>query len=227
MRRTMIVVAGGSGSRMGSEIPKQFLLLGGLPLLMHTLANLHGMDSSMRIILALPSEHIPLWEGLCTQHGFTVPHVTVAGGHTRFRSVENALRAAMDSDLIGVHDGVRPFVSREVVENCFSEAGSNGAAVPVVPIVQSLRMVDGELNEAADRNAFRAVQTPQCFRAGILKEAFAYAPHDQFTDDAAVVEANGHRIALVKGNVENIKVTSPLDMRLAELILADSLPPSE
>jgi len=215
----MIVVAGGNGSRMGAEVPKQFLPLRGVPLLMHTLARLHGMDSSMQIILALPKEHIPLWENLVAEHKFTVPHMTVAGGNTRFRSVENALEAANDSDLIGVHDGVRPFVSKEVVENCFKAAEMHGAAVPVVPIVQSLRRWDGEMSEAVDRNAFRAVQTPQCFRTDILKNAFVNATHDLFTDDAAVVEANGHRIALVDGNMENIKVTTPLDMRLAELLI--------
>jgi len=219
MKRTMIVVAGGSGSRMGAEIPKQFLPLCGIPLLMHTLSNLHGMDSSMQTILALPSDHIPSWKKLCAKHRFTVPHVTVAGGNTRFQSVKNALDAVTDSELIGVHDGVRPFVSKEVVENCFGAANMHGAAVPVIPIVQSLRRVEGETSEAVDRSVFRSVQTPQCFRSELLMEAFRNATHDHYTDDAAVVEDNGHRIALVDGNSENIKVTTPLDMRLAELLI--------
>jgi len=219
MKRSMIVVAGGSGSRMGADIPKQFLPLFGLPLLMHTLKNLHGIDHSMKMILALPIDHLPQWEALCEEHAFHVPHVTVAGGKTRFQSVQNALKAIVDEDLIGVHDGVRPFVSKEVVENCFKAAEQCGAAVPVVPVVQSLRRVDGDLSEAVDRNAFRSVQTPQCFRREVLLEAFANAPHDLFTDDAAVVESNGHSIALVDGSSENIKVTTPLDMRLAELLV--------
>lgn len=219
MKRCMIVVAGGSGSRMGADIPKQFLPLRGVPLLMHTLKNLHGIDQSMKIILALPLDQLHQWEELCAEQAFHVPHVTVVGGKTRFQSVQNALKAIVDEDLIGVHDGVRPFVSTEVVENCFKAAEQRGAAVPVVPVVQSLRRLDAELSEAVDRSAFRSVQTPQCFRREVLLDAFANASHDRFTDDAAVVEANGHRIALVEGNSENIKVTTPLDMQLAELLV--------
>lgn len=227
MSRTMIVVAGGSGSRMGAEMPKQFLPLCGRPLLMHTLARLHGMDASMRLILALPADHLTLWSGMCEEHRFDVPHVTVAGGATRFRSVQNALLHAIGSDLIGVHDGVRPFVSAGVVDACFNAAAAHGAAVPVTPVVQSLRRLDGENSVAVDRSAYRAVQTPQCFRMEVLRDAFAHASHDLFTDDAAVVEANGHRIELVGGDMENIKVTTPLDLRLAELLLSDSLDRAE
>jgi 2-C-methyl-D-erythritol 4-phosphate cytidylyltransferase len=218
MTRCMIVVAGGSGSRMGADIPKQFLMLRGKPLLMHTLENLHRMDTGMRLVLVLPVAHIPYWEERCAEHGHSVPHVTVAGGDTRFRSVQNGLSSATGCDLIGVHDGVRPFVSAEVVSSCFEAASRNGAAVPVTPIVQSLRRVEGSGSMAVDRNAYRAVQTPQCFRAALLRDAFARAQHDLYTDDAAVVEAIGHAITLVEGNVENIKVTTPLDMALAELM---------
>lgn len=215
----MIVVAGGSGSRMNSDTPKQFLPLAGRPLLMHTLSNLHRMDPEMGLVLALPKEHIGTWEQLCTDNAFSVPHLTVAGGATRFRSVENALKAVNDAELIGIHDGVRPFVSEEVVHRCFEAAMQSGAAVPVVEVVQSLRKVRDGRSEVVNRSDFRAVQTPQCFRSQLLRDAFAAAAHDLFTDDAAVVEAHGHPIALVQGNDENIKVTTPLDLRLAELLI--------
>lgn len=215
----MIVVAGGSGSRMGADLPKQFLPLRGMPLLMHTLANLHAMDGSMRIVLALPNGHIATWARLCADHAFRVPHDVVAGGDTRFRSVQHALNMAQGSHLIGVHDGVRPFVSKDVVERCFRAADEFGAAVPTVPVIESLRKMNGEGSEVVDRNDFRAVQTPQCFRTEILVSAFATATHDRFTDDAAVVEATGRHIALVEGNTQNIKVTTPLDMRLADLLI--------
>lgn len=214
----MIVVAGGSGSRMGADIPKQFLQLNGRPLLMHTLANLHAIDAEMRLVLVLPEVHIPYWEKCCADQRFTVPHDTVCGGATRFRSVERGLHAAVDCDLIGVHDGVRPFVKAEVVNSCFEAAARNGAAVPITPIVQSLRMIGEGTSKSVDRTAYRAVQTPQCFRAELLRDAFAKAEHDQFTDDAAVVEAIGHPISLVDGNVENIKVTTPIDLKLAGLL---------
>jgi len=214
----MIVVAGGSGSRMGADIPKQFLHLNGRPLLMHTLANLQAMDRSMALVLVLPAAHIATWEALCTEHDFAVAHITVAGGATRFRSVERGLAAAMDCDLIGVHDGVRPFVSAEVVNSCFEAASQNGAAVPVTPIVQSLRRVEEGVSVAVDRSEYRAVQTPQCFRSELLRDAFAEATHDLYTDDAAVVEATGHPITLVNGNPENIKVTTPTDLQLAQIL---------
>jgi 2-C-methyl-D-erythritol 4-phosphate cytidylyltransferase len=219
MSRAMIVVAGGSGSRMGAEVPKQFLHLKGRPLLMHTLAHLHSMDTAMKLVLALPQEHIATWKSLSHKHHFSVAHIVVAGGPTRFRSVENALKAVGPYDLIGIHDGVRPFVAASVVRACFDAAQAFGAAVPVVEIVQSLRKVDGTESMAVNRADFKAVQTPQCFQSDILLHAFAVAAHDQYTDDAAVVEATGQRIALVEGNHENIKVTTPLDMRLAELLI--------
>jgi len=220
LKRTMIVVAGGTGSRMGSNVPKQFLLLKGIPMLMHTLRTLHRADGTMGLVLVLPPDHLEEWESQCETLGFDVPHTVVAGGATRFRSVENGLKAAKNADFIGVHDGVRPFVAKSVVENCFTAAAQHGAAVPAVPIAQSLREIKSGSNASVDRSAFRAVQTPQCFRASILIEAYAKAPHDLFTDDASVVEALGQRIALVEGNVENIKVTTPLDLKLAELLVS-------
>lgn len=215
----MIVVAGGTGSRMGSNVPKQFLLLKGIPMLMHTLRTLHRADGTMALVLVLPPDHVEEWESQCEAHSFDLPHIVVAGGTTRFRSVENGLKAAKNADFIGVHDGVRPFVAKSVVENCFTAASQHGAAVPAVPIAHSLREIKLGTSSSVDRSAFRAVQTPQCFRASIILDAYANAPHDLFTDDASVVEATGQRIALVEGNAENIKVTTPLDLKLAELLV--------
>lgn len=215
----MIIVAGGSGTRMGAEIPKQFIELDGLPILMHTLGNLHAMDSTLQLVLVLPEAQMDYWEALCSKHSWRVPHHLANGGDTRFLSVKSGLDL-VDGELVGIHDGVRPFVSRQVVEACFSVASESGAAIPVVPIVQSLRKLNEDSSEAVDRNEYRAVQTPQCFQTSILKKSFAAADRTDYSDDATVVEANGHAISLVEGNSENIKITSPIDLELGQLIIA-------
>ena len=215
----MIIVAGGSGSRMGAGIPKQFLELDGRPILMHTLENLHEMDGAMELILVLPEEEMDNWEQLCYKHEWQLPHKLVNGGSTRFLSVKNGLNEVKNAELVGVHDGVRPFVSSEVVKSCFKAASENGAAVPVVAIVQSLRMVEEGGSSAVDRSAFRAVQTPQSFKSEVLKNAFGKAERIDYSDDASVVEAAGDEIILVDGNPENIKITTPIDLELAQLII--------
>lgn len=215
----MIIVAGGSGTRMGAELPKQFIELDGLPILMHTLQHLYAMDADMQLVLVLPEDQMDFWEQLCYKHGWRVPHLLANGGATRFLSVKSGL-ALSEGKLVGVHDGVRPFVSEEVVEACFAEAEKTGAAIPVVPIVQSLRKLEGNGSVAVDRNSYRAVQTPQCFQTELLKKAFARADRTDYSDDATVVEASGHQIAMVEGNSENIKITSPIDLELAQLIIA-------
>ncbi len=220
MRRAMILVAGGSGTRMGAAVPKQFLLVNGKPLLIHTLQTMHGFDVEMELVLALPEQHFSMWRELCTTHHFAIPHTVVAGGETRFDSVKNALNKVSNADLIGVHDGVRPLVSKEVVERCFEAAEQFGSAVPAVPIVQSLRKMNGKSSIAVNRDEYYSVQTPQCFRADVLKDAYSKATHNQFSDDASVVEATGKDIALVEGNIENIKVTSPIDLQLASLLIS-------
>jgi len=213
----MVIVAGGSGTRMGSGLAKQFMELNGLPILMHTLVRFHSMDREMKLILVLPVSQFQLWGELISKHRFDVPHELAEGGSTRFLSVKNGL-AKVRTALVGIHDGVRPFVSASVVDSCFAEAERTGAAVPAVPIVQSLRKVTAVGNTAVDRNEFVAVQTPQCFRTEIVKTAFENAPHVEFSDDASVVEYAGYAIALVDGNAENIKITTPHDLKLAELI---------
>jgi 2-C-methyl-D-erythritol 4-phosphate cytidylyltransferase len=219
MRKSMIIVAGGSGTRMGAEIPKQFIELNGKPILMHTIENLHAMDKSMQLILVLPKDQFSFWEELKRKHQFNVHHLLAEGGATRFLSVKNGLAKVSDSDVVGVHDGVRPFPSKKMVDTCFSVASSSGAAIPTVPIVQSLRRLKQGNSEAVDRNNYCAVQTPQCFQTVVLKKAFDSATHTDYSDDATVVESYGQTIHLVDGNTENIKITSPIDLELAQLII--------
>lgn len=214
----MIIVAGGSGTRMGAELPKQFIELNGKPILMHTLEKMHVFDVEMQLILVLPESQLVFWGELCKSHNWSTPHELANGGSSRFLSVQNGLQRAT-GELIGVHDGVRPFVSNEVMLNCFDAAENSGAAVPVVPIVQSLRKLVADTNQAADRDQYRAVQTPQCFKSEVLKEAFAKAERTDYSDDASVVEANGGNITLVDGNSENIKITTPFDLELGRLII--------
>lgn len=231
-----IVVAGGRGLRMGGSVPKQFMPVGGLPVLMHTLNRLYaslqkvqrflekdavllGKRCSAIIVLVLPEDQQDYWRSLCAHYDFRIPHRVATGGATRFHSVRNGLAAADEEGLIGVHDGVRPFVSPGVVEAAYEAAARWGAAIPVLPVVDSLRLVRPDGSSApVDRSAMRLVQTPQVFRADWLREAYGQPYREEFTDDASVVEAAGHAIALVEGNRENIKLTTPWDMQVAEVI---------
>jgi len=220
MQNYVIIVAGGKGLRMGSDVPKQFLPVGGKPVLMHTLETFHSADDELRIILVLPAETQSYWQELCNEHQFSVPHQIATGGETRFHSVGNGLALIPDGEeesVVGVHDGVRPFVSKEVILRCYKVAREQGTAIPVVPVVETLRQVLPEGDSlTVDRNLYRLVQTPQVFRVGILKEAYRQPYLPSFTDDASVVEALGHRIALVDGNRENVKITTPSDLIFAE-----------
>jgi 2-C-methyl-D-erythritol 4-phosphate cytidylyltransferase len=219
INRSMIIVAGGSGTRMGTELPKQFIELNGKPILMHTLEAMHDFDSEMQLIIVLPKIQMDYWESLCGMHKWAVPHLLANGGATRFLSVKSGLEKATGK-LVGVHDGVRPFATAEMMERCFAEAERSNAAVPVVPIVQSLRWLNDGCNEAVDRDEYRVVQTPQCFNTDVLRSAFSNADRTDYSDDASVVEANGVAISLVAGDQENIKVTTPFDLQLAQLIVA-------
>lgn len=214
----MIIVAGGSGTRMGADLPKQFIELDGKPILMHTLDALYEVDSEMQLILVLPESQMEYWEELCRKHHWTVPHLLANGGATRFLSVKSGLEKA-SGELVGVHDGVRPFVTTDMLDRCFETAAAKRASVPVVPIVQSLRVVSVNGNSAVNRDEFRAVQTPQCFQTSVLKDAFAKTQKTDYSDDATVVELSGVPITLVEGDEENIKVTTPFDLQLARLII--------
>lgn len=223
MERFAILVAGGQGLRMGGDVPKQFLPLGGRPVLMHTIDRFREVFPDMHIIVVLPQGQHDYWHDLCRQHHLEGGFLTAPGGDTRFHSVLNGLNAIpsdVSEGLVGVHDGVRPFVSRDTLRRCYEEAARSGTAVPVVPVVETLRHVspDGE-SMTVPRSDYRLVQTPQVFSLSLLRRAYRqpYAP--QFTDDASVVEALGERITLVEGNRENIKLTTPADLLLAKGIM--------
>lgn len=219
MKRSVVVVAGGSGTRMGTGIPKQFLVLGSQPVLMHTLEIFHRFDSQMQIILVLPESQVEYWKKLCSDHRFSLPHCIVFGGKTRFQSVRNGLEQVNDADLIGVHDGVRPFVSQETLMRCFEAAALYGNAIPVVSVHETLRQLKGENSVTVDRNMFRLVQTPQVFERNSFLHAYQVDESPAFTDDASVFENAGHSIHLVEGNRENIKITEPIDLWLGNAFL--------
>lgn len=215
-----IIVAGGRGSRMGSELPKQFLPIGGKPVLMHTLEAFYNYNAQVQLILALPVDQQTYWAQLCSEHHFTIPHQVVDGGETRFHSVLHALSFVEGDGLVAVHDGVRPFVHPDTIDRCFASAFEHGAAIPVVDVVDSMRKVSGETSKAVSRADYRLVQTPQVFDITLLKDAYHQPYQPSFTDDASVVEAFGHDIALTAGNRENIKITTPFDLIIAEALLA-------
>ena len=224
MKRTVVIVGGGKGLRMGSELPKQFIPLQGKPILMHTLDVFYQCDSSIDIVLVLPEEHVSYWKMLCRELNFRIPHRTVFGGETRFHSVRNGLFsiASTSKELIAVHDGVRPLVRPEVISACFEKAETYDAAIPVIPMNETVRIVQGNENHTLDRTQLCVVQTPQVFRSDILLAAYRQPFEERFTDDASVVEASGHPIYLVTGNQENIKITSPIDIQYAEFIYVSS-----
>ncbi|ASB48842.1 2-C-methyl-D-erythritol 4-phosphate cytidylyltransferase [Alkalitalea saponilacus] len=218
MHQNIIIVAGGKGLRMGAELPKQFLPIGQKPVLMHTIEAFHHFDPKISIILVLPLSHQKYWEELCEKHQFLINHRLANGGVTRFESVKNGLELVDDAGMTGVHDGVRPFVSRETISRCFKNAEIKGAVIPVLPPVESLREVSGDSSFARERQNYRMVQTPQVFQTALLKKAYSQSYEERFTDDASVVEALGCQIHHVEGNVENIKITSPFDMIIAEAL---------
>jgi len=219
MGRSCIIVAGGNGSRMGTELPKQFLRVRGIPVLMHTIRNFHDFDPSIQLIVVLPADEIDNWKELCRQHHFDIPHHLIAGGDTRFQSVKNGLSLVDDSELIAIHDGVRPLVSHETLNRCFTGAEETGTAIPVLPANESVR--EGTMNSSApvDRSRYFLVQTPQVFKASLIQESYKQPWIPEFTDDASVAEHSGIRVHMVMGNRENIKITFPEDLRIAELFL--------
>ena len=220
MKRYAIIVAGGKGLRMGGDLPKQFIPIEGRPVLMRTLDTFHACDESIQIILVLPRDHQDYWRELCVQYQFAVPHRIADGGVTRFHSVQSGLsQVDAPEALVAVHDGVRPFVSHEVISRCYAEAEAHGAVVPVIPVVETVRQLTGEGSVTVDRNAYRLVQTPQTFRATLLRRAYEQPYTDAFTDDASVVEALGETVTLVDGNRENIKLTTPFDLIVAKALV--------
>ena len=225
----IIIVAGGKGLRMGSDIPKQFLPIGGKPVLMRTLERFREYSAELQIILVLPEAQQEYWRELCKQYNFPLPlegaeggfYQLANGGQTRFHSVQNGLAKVPDDaqGVVGVHDGVRPFPSIEVIKNCYETARTKKAVIPVIPVVETVRHLEGEKSVTVPRGDYRLVQTPQTFDIQLLKAANRQPYNDGFTDDAAVVESYGYEITLVEGNRENIKITTPYDLKIAEVLI--------
>lgn len=217
-----VIVAGGKGLRMGGDIPKQFLPIGGKPVLMRTLERFKEYSADLQIILVLPAEQHDYWEQLCKEYDFSVEHQVANGGQTRFHSVQNGLNMIPDDvqGVVGIHDGVRPFVSTEVIARCYETARTAKAVIPVMPVVETLRYIgeDGK-GQNVYREHYKSVQTPQTFDIQLLKEANRQPYKESFTDDASVVEAMGQSVTMVEGNKENIKITTPFDMVIAEALL--------
>lgn len=224
MKTIAIIVAGGSGTRFGAEVPKQFLELGGRPILMRTIEAFTGGngDCPFDVIVTLPADQMALWRELCDKYAFAVPHRVVTGGETRWHSVKNALDSIDDPagvDVIAVHDGVRPLATADLIGRVMEAARRDGAAIPVVMLNDSVRQVMGESSHALDRSSLRAVQTPQAFDARLLLRAYSQPFQPTFTDDASVVERAGHGVILVEGAPRNLKITRPMDLALAEYLL--------
>ena len=217
----VIIVAGGKGLRMGSETPKQFLPIGGKPVLMRTLERFREYSPTLQIILVLPQAQQDFWHQLCQEYHFDVDYTLANGGQTRFHSVQNGLAKIPDDaeGVVGVHDGVRPFPSIDVIRNCYETARSAKAVIPVIPIVETVRHLQGGHSATVPRDDYRLVQTPQTFDIQLLKAANRQPYNDGFTDDASVVEAFGFAITLVEGNRENIKITTPYDLKIAEMLV--------
>ena len=217
----IIIVAGGKGLRMGSDIPKQFLPIGGKPVLMRTLERFCEYSPTLQIILVLPKAQQDYWHQLCQEYDFKVEYQMTDGGETRFHSVQHGLALIPDDavGVVGVHDGVRPFPAIDVIRNCYETARKKKAVIPVIPIVETVRHLKDETSVTVPRNDYRLVQTPQTFDIQLLKAANRQPYNDGFTDDASVVEAFGFNITLVEGNRENIKITTPYDLKIAEVLL--------
>lgn len=220
-QRKVIIVAGGKGERMKTTVPKQFLKLNDKPLLMHTVNRFYQYDRQMEILLVLPENQINYWNELCEKYGFSIHHQVIAGGETRFHSVKNALDIIREECLIAVHDGVRPLVDIATIDRCFSKAEKTGTAIPVIDLVDTIREITENRNATLERKSYKLVQTPQVFKSEIIISSYEKADNKQFTDDASVVEAAGYPIHLVEGNRMNIKITNPLDLKIAELLMKE------
>lgn len=219
MKKHIIIVAGGKGLRMGGDIPKQFLPIGGKPVLMRTLEAFYEYDPFIHIVLVLPVSQQAYWKELCRTYGFELSHDIADGGETRFHSVMNGLALVKGEGVVGVHDGVRPFVAQEVIARCYEGAVTKKAVVPVIGVVETVRRLVGEESETVPRDQYKLVQTPQVFDVVLLRKAYEQPYTDMFTDDASVVEALGEKVWLVEGNRENVKLTTPFDLKLAEILL--------
>ena len=213
---TVIIVAGGIGKRMGNTVPKQFHLLNGKPVIFHSIQPFLDFDSSIQLIIVLPKEHITLWQSICKEYCFHVEHKIVEGGETRYHSVKNGLDFVNNTDFIAIHDSVRPLINKNFVSRCFNEAQVKGNVIPAIEINESVREITEKESRPLERSKIRIIQTPQIFSGKMLKNAYLLPYKESFTDDASVVEAAGNKIYLTEGIEENIKITTPLDLKWAE-----------
>jgi 2-C-methyl-D-erythritol 4-phosphate cytidylyltransferase len=223
MKQYVLIVAGGKGERMQTSIPKQFIEINGKPMLMHTMEAFLNDATNPDFIIALPRELIVEWKKLCQLHHFKITHQIAEGGPKRFHSVKSGLKLVPDNALVAIHDAARPFVSKDTIQRCFEMASRKGNAAPVVPFNESVREVSGVLNKVVDRPNLRIVQTPQAFHSSLIKNAYKQNYSEEFTDDASVLEKAGYQINLVEGNVENLKITFPADIPLAEFLLLEKI----
>jgi 2-C-methyl-D-erythritol 4-phosphate cytidylyltransferase len=219
LKEYAIVVAGGKGTRIRSSVPKQYLELCGLPVLMHTLNAFYRYSQNISIILVLPKDDIQLWNELCRQHNFTKPYILQAGGDTRFQSVRNGLQKITGEGLVAIHDGVRPLVSEDIIGASFRLAAVHQSAVASVRLKESIRMTDQDKTRTMDRSRFRMIQTPQTFMVSIIRDAYQVKEQESLTDDASVAELAGHAISLFEGSYENLKITTADDLVVAEALM--------
>ncbi|ARS39504.1 2-C-methyl-D-erythritol 4-phosphate cytidylyltransferase [Sphingobacteriaceae bacterium GW460-11-11-14-LB5] len=219
MKYYAIIVAGGSGNRMQTETPKQFLLLKNLPVLMHTIKAFAQSDTQPKILLVLNKDQQAYWFRLCEEFNFHVPHQVIDGGTERFHSVKNAIHAIEEESYVAIHDAVRPLVSKSLIDNCFKAAELQGNVITAVQSSDSVRLLRDDKTTALKRDEIYLVQTPQTFSLNILKEAYNQEFNVHFTDDASVVESVGYGINIIEGERGNIKITYPIDLELAELLL--------
>jgi 2-C-methyl-D-erythritol 4-phosphate cytidylyltransferase len=218
MHKKILIVAGGAGTRMEMKTPKQFILLNGLPVLMHTIKRFYEFDQGCESIIVLPEDKIPFWNQLIIQYSFTIKHRVVAGGESRFHSVQNGLKTITENCLIAVHDGVRPFCSTALINRCFESAEKNTNGIPAIQVSDTIREIKNETSVPVDRNNLRIIQTPQCFNSALLIKAYHNTKLTNFTDDGGVFEADGNKIHLVEGEKNNIKITEQSDLLIANTI---------
>ncbi len=219
MTEYAIIVAGGKGTRIKSAVPKQFLPLAGKPILLHTLEAFHRYSPQVRIILVLPEDDFPRWQALAEQHGYNAPITLQRGGDTRFQSVRSGLDKIEGDGLVAIHDGVRPLVSADIIGASYRLAAVHQSAVAAVRLKESIRMTDQDNTKAMDRSRFRLIQTPQTFQVHLIKQAYQIKEDASLTDDASVAERAGHIISLFEGSYENIKITTPEDLVIAEALM--------
>jgi 2-C-methyl-D-erythritol 4-phosphate cytidylyltransferase len=216
--KSVIIVAGGSGMRMNSSIPKQFMLLGDLPLLIQTINKFHDYDSTMNVIVVISERESERWKQLIVKHNFLNAHTIAFGGNNRFQSVRNGLAKILSTDLIAIHDGARPLCSTTLIKKCFDEAEKFSNAIPSIALTDSIRMIKKDKTKIVDRQKMRIIQTPQCFNFEKLKKAYEQASNENFTDDAGVFESAGNKIHLIEGEKTNIKITEAIDLIIANAL---------